>query len=129
MSIHLSRKSFQLRHLCRGLWILVGRISLVAFAGMLLVGNPANGYADPIKRKLLEHEDPVYPAQAKKMKIEGAVILRIVIDPDGRVSDVKVASGNALLLDAASAAAKHWKYSVAAESSVSVVQVTFSLGK
>lgn len=108
----------------RGTWI-----AALAIAGTLLLSAPlAPAFADPVKRKLLEHQDPQYPVQAKRLGVEGSVILRIVIDPDGHVSDVRVASGNPLLIDAASDAAKQWKYTTASESSVSFVQVNFSLG-
>lgn len=84
-------------------------------------------YADPIKRKLLEHPDPTYPPEAKRLRIEGAVILRIVIEPDGHVSDVRVASGNPLLVPAAQSAAKLWRYSPDTEQTATVVQISFTL--
>jgi TonB family protein len=96
-------------------------------AGLLAASSLPQAHADPVKRKLLTHADPEYPRQAKQMHVEGSVIMRIVIEPDGHVSDVRIASGNPMLTDAAQAAAKQWKYSPASESSVSVVQVNFSL--
>lgn len=110
------------------IYSLPARLAALAVAIGLLITNPLpQAHADPIKRKLLEHPDPTYPQDAKRLRLEGAVILRIVIDPDGHVSDVKVASGNPLLSDSASDAARHWKYSAASESSVAFVQVNFSL--
>jgi TonB family protein len=104
------------------------RVASFAVAGaLLLVGPLPRAQADVIKRKLLEHANPSYPSQAKRLGVEGSVILRIVIEPDGHVSDVRVTSGDPMLTDAAEDAARHWKYSTSPQSSVSFVQVSFSL--
>ncbi len=101
--------------------------AVVLLAGSFLTGALPRAQADPIKRKLLEHTDPAYPSEAKRQRIEGAVILRIMIEPDGHVSDVLATSGNPLLTGAAETAAKQWKYSAAPEATASMVQVNFSL--
>ena len=48
-------------------------------------------------RKAVKTTQPVYPAIAARMKIEGSVKLDATIDADGTVSDVKVVSGHQLL--------------------------------
>lgn len=99
--------------------------TLAVASALLLLAPMPKAFAD-VKRKLLDHPDPEYPAAAKHQGVQGAVILRIVIEPDGHVSDVRVASGDPLLVDAAKAAAKLWKYSPAGEQSVSVIQISFA---
>jgi protein TonB len=46
---------------------------------------------DPqVRARLLKSGDPVYPAEARRRRISGIVILEIVIETDGRVSAGRV---------------------------------------
>ena len=54
--------------------------------------------------------DPTYPDEARKNRIQGKVAMRIRVDRQGNVSDVKFVAGPAELADAAIAAVKQWKY-------------------
>ena len=53
---------------------------------------------------------PVYPDLARQAGVQGAVRLNIVIDKEGRVSDIRVISGHPLLVPAALDAVKQWEY-------------------
>ena len=54
---------------------------------------------------------PIYPAEAKKAGVQGAVVLAAVIGKDGSVQSLKVLnSPSALLSEAAMGAVKQWKY-------------------
>lgn len=53
---------------------------------------------------------PVYPTFAREAHIEGTVILEAVIAPEGKVSELRVASGNGLLAAAAMRAVRGWRY-------------------
>ena len=53
---------------------------------------------------------PVYPALAAQGGIEGTVVLECVVDPRGRVVDVKVVRGLPLLDEAATDAVRQWVY-------------------
>jgi TonB family protein len=44
---------------------------------------------------------PIYPDEAKKNKVEGVVLVRVNIQPDGSVSSAKAESGNPILIEAA----------------------------
>ncbi len=54
--------------------------------------------------------DPDYPAAAKQQHLEGIVKLHLTVDPDGGVSSVNVLDGPELLIPAAVAAVKNWRY-------------------
>jgi protein TonB len=54
--------------------------------------------------------DPVYPPLAKQARISGTVELIGVLGVDGRIHELRVVRGHALLLDAAMAAVKQWVY-------------------
>jgi protein TonB len=53
---------------------------------------------------------PDYPAMAKQLHLEGAVQVQAHISESGAVEDVKPLTGNAVLMNAAVAALKKWKF-------------------
>lgn len=61
--------------------------------------------------KLVYRVEPEYPASALEQRIQGVVLLEVYIRRDGRVREVRILQGNALLADAAAAAVKQWKFS------------------
>jgi len=63
-----------------------------------------------MKSLILKKVDPKYPKEARNQHIEGAVIMGIVIGKTGDVSELRVISGNELLVPSAVEAAKQWKY-------------------
>ena len=54
---------------------------------------------------------PLYPELARRARVQGKVVLECVIDTDGRVTDLRVVSGNPLLAEAATEAVRRWVYS------------------
>lgn len=64
-----------------------------------------------VKRpRLIFGPEPLYPLLARHSRISGAVVIDAVIDTRGNVVDMHPASGNPLLLIAAMAALRQWKY-------------------
>jgi TonB family protein len=59
---------------------------------------------------LIKSVDPVYPALARQMRIQGAVELLASIGADGSITSVKLLSGDSILAQAAITAVKQWKY-------------------
>jgi len=59
---------------------------------------------------LVHQVKPVYPQPAIIMRVQGAVILEAVINREGRVADLRVLSGNPLLVRAACDAVLRWRY-------------------
>jgi protein TonB len=76
---------------------------------------------------------PVYPEVARRMKIQGTVMLRAVIDTTGTVTNVQVNKGLGFGLDeAAAGAVRQWRYDPATRNGRPVavflfVEITFSL--
>jgi TonB family protein len=54
--------------------------------------------------------EPEYPARALNAGIQGDVVLKVLIGRNGKVKDIKVASGDPVLANAAVSAVKHWRY-------------------
>jgi periplasmic protein TonB len=59
---------------------------------------------------LLKRVQPVYPQQARQLRLQGAVQLEASIGKDGSITKVKQISGDAVLGHAAVDAVKQWKY-------------------
>jgi protein TonB len=59
---------------------------------------------------LISSSAPIYPSLARATKVEGVVVLDVLVDATGKVADVKVISGPASLRQAAIDAMRQWKY-------------------
>lgn len=83
--------------------------------------------------RLIAKVQPVYPSLARKARLEGTVVLRAVVGPDGSVGAVEVVRSSSPLFEAeALAAVRRWRYSPPTQNGrpVSVwfeVVVTFTL--
>jgi len=77
---------------------------------------------------------PIYPAIARAARVEGTVVLQAVISKAGTIENLRVASGPAMLQQAALDAVKQWRYRpyllngqpVEVETTINVV---FTLGR
>jgi len=59
---------------------------------------------------LLHKVEPPYPTLAKSARIQGNVVLKAIIDKEGNIQDLQLASGHPMLVPAAIAAVKQWRY-------------------
>ncbi len=64
----------------------------------------------PSEPKVLSAVPPEYPAQARIARLQGTVVIRILVGTDGKVKAVKLISGHPMLAPAAIHAIKMWKY-------------------
>ncbi len=78
-----------------------------------------------IVRKLVYKENPGYPLTLREAHIGGIVRLEIVISPKGNVDSVSPLGGNPVLVEAASAAVRKWKYVAADNETKTQVEFTF----
>jgi len=76
-------------------------------------------------RKLVYKENPGYPLTLREAHIGGIVRLEIVISPKGTVDSVSPLGGNPVLVEAASAAVRKWKYAPAENETKTQVEFTF----
>lgn len=64
-----------------------------------------------VSQGLLIHKvTPTYPAIARQARIQGTVVLQALIGKDGAIQNLRVVSGNPMLMGAALDAVKQWKY-------------------
>jgi TonB family protein len=59
---------------------------------------------------LISRVEPVYPVQARAEKIQGTVVLHILISKEGRVEKAEAVSGDPKLIPAAVDAVRQWRY-------------------
>src|SRR5271169_6102640 len=63
---------------------------------------------------------PVYPEIARRLSLEGLVMVRAEVAADGHVKSVTVVSGNAILAQAAVRAVREWVFAPGAQEIVPV---------
>ena len=61
--------------------------------------------------KLIRRITPDYPPLAKQARVEGMVMLQVLVDETGNISEINIIRGHPLLVQAAVDAVKEWKYS------------------
>jgi TonB family protein len=76
-------------------------------------------------RKLVYKENPGYPLTLREARIGGIVRLEIMISAKGNVDSVTPLGGNPVLVEAASAAVRKWKYVPADAETKTQVEFTF----
>lgn len=75
-----------------------------------LKSQMARGGASLQIGRLTSRVDPIYPAEAERQRIEGAVKVHAIIGRDGAVQSVALISGTPLLAQAVTDAVLQWKY-------------------
>jgi TonB family protein len=92
-----------------------GSANQSALNGSLSAKDSLPGLSEPVSQgvtggQLLHRVAPVYPAQARQLRLDGSVILAAVVMEDGTVGDVNVVEGSPVLAQSAVDAVKHWRY-------------------
>ena len=97
---------------------------------MILVATSMLAFAgdDAGARKVRNKVAPAYPEMAKRLSVSGAVKLEVVVGANGAVKAVRPLGGHPMLIDAAVAAVKQWRYEPGAEEVVPV-EVKFVLNQ
>jgi periplasmic protein TonB len=98
------------------------------------VGDPRTGFREDVTApRLLSKVEPEYTDEARKARIQGAVMLRIVVDERGHAESIEVTRGLGLGLDErAIEAVKKWRFQPGmrgkrAVPTAAIVMVTFRL--
>lgn len=62
------------------------------------------------EKRLAHSVSPKYPADVRSKGAEGTVVLKEIVDENGKVEGVRLVEGNAVLATAAMQAVKQWRY-------------------
>ena len=84
---------------------LLGQISIAQ-----MTSSPYTVSEQDARQHLLQHEEALYPPIAKAARVQGDVLLELVISEGGQVASEKVVSGPAMLRQAALDAVKKWRF-------------------
>ena len=98
--------------------------ALLAFALLLPLAASSAWAGD---RKVQRRVAPDYPELAKRMNVRGTVCVETKVAPDGHVTAIRILHGNGLLVPAAKAAVKKWKFAPGANATSEKVAVEFKL--
>ena len=83
--------------------------------------------------RLIKRTDPIYPLEARQRVVQGAVVMKATIAANGTVKNIKVASGDPILRNAARDAVTQWRYEPARVEGVAfavdtTITLNFSMG-
>ena len=104
------------------------RLAAILLCAFLFFGSAPSVHAqkaDKTPRRLVYKESPGYPVTLREAHIGGVVRLEIVISAKGNVDSVSPLGGNPVLVEAASAAVRKWKYAPSDSESKTQVEFTF----
>jgi TonB family protein len=59
---------------------------------------------------LVHRVQPVYPAEARRMRVQGSVVIDAIVTEQGQVDELKLVSGDSMLAEAAMDAVRRWRY-------------------
>jgi protein TonB len=62
------------------------------------------------KGLLVQKIEPQYPTLARSARVQGDVVLSAIIDTNGQITNLQLVSGHPMLVPAAIAAVKQWRY-------------------
>jgi TonB family protein len=74
------------------------------------VNEPVSVSEEAARALLIHSVNPVYPQEAMAQKLHGPVVLQALVGRDGSVQDLKIVRGNFVLVRAAIAAVKQWRF-------------------
>jgi len=64
-----------------------------------------------VTKGLLVHRvEPIYPTLARAARVQGEVVLSAIIDGNGQITNLQLVSGHPMLVPAAFAAVREWRY-------------------
>jgi len=59
---------------------------------------------------LIQKIEPQYPPLARAARVQGEVLLSAIIDANGQITNLQLVSGHPMLVPAAIAAVRQWRY-------------------
>jgi TonB family protein len=63
-----------------------------------------------VPAKIVSQQAPIYPENARRARVEGAVTLNAVVSTQGILQEIRIVSGHPLLVEAALDCVRKWRY-------------------
>jgi TonB family protein len=87
---------------------------------------PSRGSAQTgVDRKVVDRATAAYPDLAQRMHLQGTVKLAVTVRPTGEVKSSRPLGGNPVLIEAATTAARKWKFEPAQGETTEVIEFRF----
>lgn len=102
------------------LWLLFASLSLCLRAAHAADPAPSG------HRAVITRVAPTYPELARRMHVSGTVIIRIIILPNGNVSEAHIHSGHPLLGEAAQQAVIQWRFAPGPQTTSQNIEIVFT---
>lgn len=64
-----------------------------------------------LSSQLIKRVDPVYPELARRIGLQGKVLIKVIVDERGKVTQAEVVDGHKFLAEPALEAVRQWRYS------------------
>ena len=91
--------------------LLLGSLLLLAVAFAQETAPPSIDVSSAqMASQIVKKVAPVYPAESRRARIQGTVVLKVEISKTGDVEQIQLVSGHPMLAPAAIEAVKQWKY-------------------
>lgn len=103
------------------------RFCCTAIVCAVLLSAALPGWGAPIQRPVISRITPNYPEVARRMHVEGTVVVELTAMPDGSVRGAHAISGHPLLMQAAEDCASHWRFLPTAKAEHGTVAVVFTI--
>lgn len=75
-----------------------------------LTTKPLHVGAGMTQGLVIHKVQPVYPPGARRARVQGSVVLQAIISKEGTIENLRVLSGDSMLVDAAIEAVRQWRY-------------------
>jgi len=108
--VRLKKKRNKCRFLYAQFVLILLFISSRSLGAQTVTTGTVKQRQDYASAELLQRVSPIYPPLARQARIQGDVVLDVIIGQDGAVQSATLVSGNPLLVQSAIDAVKQWKY-------------------
>jgi TonB family protein len=94
----------------RSLWGTFLLVGCALLAASQETPAPVEVPAESLQKLLINRIAPVYPPLARAARIQGTVILKVIVNKVGEIRDLEVVSGHPMLVPSATEAVRKWRY-------------------
>jgi TonB family protein len=102
-------------------------VKVLAVALPSTTAGPALLDPDQLRRQRIEGHEPAYPPTAQRNEEEGVVVAKIVISPEGKVTEVVFTQTHPAFESTVRQAVNGWKFKPQPVAAYSIVKFTFKL--
>ena len=100
-------------------------IAAAVLCATCFTGPTRVGAQTEAERKVVDRTAAAYPNLAQRMHLQGTVKLAVTVRATGEVKSSRPLGGNPVLIDAATAAARKWRFEPAQGETTEVIEFRF----